>query len=310
MFHLGFDYTSCVANSEKVAWRLDDVMPRGTHLDFLRPFLPEELVTTRSISCLNDHERCKLNQIFGNAYLNLFAFVEEYILVAVLLDARAEIFGDRPTMRALCRFADEEIKHQMLFQRYREEFNRGFGHACGVLESAFEATEMILQRSPIAVMVLTLHLELMTQAHYIECVKDNSQLDPLFANLLKYHWMEEAQHAKLDMLQLQRLVVQATPREIERAIDEYLKIVRAFDGMLMVQANMDIESLAAVTRRSFRPEEVDEIRAALNVSYRKTFLTSGMTNQQFVKILGHMSKAGQARVAAQVIAFQQGISLQ
>lgn len=310
MFNLNFNFTSCVSNSEKVAWRLDDVMPRGMDLDFLRPFMPEELVKTSHIRCLDPEQRCKLNQIFGNAYLNLFAFVEEYILMFVLIDARAEKYGDRPTMRALCRFADEEAKHQMLFHRYREAFDRGFGHPCGVLESVFEATEMILQRGPIAVMVLTLHIELMTQAHYTECIKDNTQLDPLFAKLLKCHWMEEAQHAKLDMLQLEKLVVKATPKEIERGIDEYLKIVRAFEGMLVMQAQMDIESLAAVTGRTFTQEEHDEILAAQSASYRRTFLTSGMTNPGFVKILGHMSKDGQARVAAQAEAFHKANELQ
>ena len=38
----------------------------------------------------------------------------------------------------------------------------------------------------------------MTQLHYLDSVKDDGDLDPLFKSLLRHHWMEEAQHAKLD----------------------------------------------------------------------------------------------------------------
>jgi hypothetical protein len=36
MLDLDYDYASCVRNSEKVAWKIDDVMPPGTPLDFSR----------------------------------------------------------------------------------------------------------------------------------------------------------------------------------------------------------------------------------------------------------------------------------
>lgn len=300
MFGLNFDYSSCIANSEKVAWKLDEVMPPGTDLDFSRPFLPEQLVMTKGITCLNDEEKKQLNQICGNAYLNLFSFVEEYILATIVEHANAEMFGDRTAVRALCRFAEEEVKHQQLFGRYRDAFNRGFGYECGVLDSAVEVAEVIMQKSPIAVMVLTLHIELMTQQHYTECIKDNSQIDPFFANLLKFHWLDEAQHAKIDALELEKLVAEATKEEIEKAIDEYLQILDAFDGLLRQQSEMDIKSLAASAGREFTEENIVQIMKGLMSSYRKTFITYGMTNPGFVKIMGIMSKDGQARIAGKV----------
>lgn len=48
------------------------------------------------------------------------------------LHAQVEMFGDHQALRALMRFADEELKHQQLFQRYRDAFDRGFGHAVEV----------------------------------------------------------------------------------------------------------------------------------------------------------------------------------
>lgn len=303
MFGLNFDYASCIANSEKVAWKLDEVMPAGTELDFTRPFLPEQLVMLKAVTCLNDDEKRKLNQIVGNAYLNLFAFVEEFILATIVQHAHAEMFGDRTAVRALCRFAEEEVKHQQLFGRYREAFNRGFGHDCGVLESAVEVAEVIMSKSPIAVMVLTLHIELMTQQHYTECIKDNNQIDPFFASLLKYHWLDEAQHAKIDALELEKLVMLSNQEEIERAVDEYIEILGAFDGLLNQQAEMDLASLGAITGRTFTEQERAEMIRALMSSYRKTFIIYGMTNPGFVKIMGLMSKSGQARIADKVSAF-------
>ena len=66
MLGLNFDYESCIANSEKVTWTLDEVMPVGTNLDFSRPFLPEQLISLASVSCLSDSEKQTLNQIFSN----------------------------------------------------------------------------------------------------------------------------------------------------------------------------------------------------------------------------------------------------
>jgi hypothetical protein len=303
MFGLNFDYASCLANSDKVTWTLDDVMPSGTELDFSRPFLPEQLVMLKNVPCLNDHEKKRLNQIVGNAYINLFGFVEEYILATVVQHANAEMFGDRTAVRALCRFAEEEAKHMQLFDRYREAFNRGFGHNCGVLESAVPVAEVIMSKSPIAVMVLTLHIELMTQQHYTECIKDNSQIDPFFASLLRFHWLDEAQHAKLDALELEKLAVMATPEELEQAVDQYLEILGAFDGLLQQQAEMDIASLSADIKRTFDPSEREQMMNALMSSYRKTFIVYGMTNPGFVKIMGSMSKHGQARIADKVSAY-------
>src|SRR5262252_7505389 len=124
MFELGYDYDSCVRNSEKVAWTVDDVLPASTRLDFSRPFLPERLSGAHAITSLSPAERIKLNQITGNAYLNLFAFVEEYIVATAVQHAEAELFGDHSAVRALVRFAEEEVKHQQLFWRYRDAFAR------------------------------------------------------------------------------------------------------------------------------------------------------------------------------------------
>ena len=45
----------------------------------------------------------------------------------------------------------------------------------------------------------------MTQGHYVESVQNDQELDPQFKSLLKHHWMEEAQHTKLDTLMVEAI---------------------------------------------------------------------------------------------------------
>jgi len=177
-------FARCVEQSERAAWRLDDVMPAGTRLDFTSPFLPESLAKTASLEMLDARERKILNQITANAYLNAFSFVEEYIIATMMDHARAELFGDKDALRALTRVAEEEVKHQQLFERYRIAFEDGFGTTCRVLDNAAEVAGAILSKSPVAVMLVTFQLELTTQHHYVESARDDDTLDPFFVSLL------------------------------------------------------------------------------------------------------------------------------
>src|SRR5437868_6539494 len=133
MLELNYDFASCVRNSEKVCWKVDEVLPAETKLDFSRPFLPDALCGASRLDFLDAAEKLKLNHINGDAYINLFVFVEEYIIVMALQHANAEMFGDHDAIRALARFAEEEVKHQQLFWRYLKLFEQGFGHPCDVL---------------------------------------------------------------------------------------------------------------------------------------------------------------------------------
>jgi hypothetical protein len=71
---------------------------------------------------------------------------------------------------------------------------------------------------------LTTVIEWFTQLHYIEHVRDASGLDELFRDLLRFHWMEEAQHAKLDTMLIDEIAETATLEERETAVDELLEL--------------------------------------------------------------------------------------
>ncbi len=72
------DLALCVDLSEPVAWRLDDVMPKGTRLDFSPPGSAGEPRPDRGVDHADERERKILPQITANAYPNGFAFVEDF----------------------------------------------------------------------------------------------------------------------------------------------------------------------------------------------------------------------------------------
>lgn len=110
-------------------------------LCYSKRFLPNRLTGTDDIRCLGDRERIKLNQIMGNAYCHIFAFVEEYIIPQALEAAHKDVYGEETRLRTLLRFAEEETKHQELFRRSMELFERGFGVKCGLIAGREEVAK-------------------------------------------------------------------------------------------------------------------------------------------------------------------------
>jgi hypothetical protein len=291
---LNFDYASCIKNSEKVAWRLDDVLAADAGVDYDRPFLPAALSGESRVPGLSEAAARRLNQISGYAYLNLFAFVEEYIIDAAVRQAEDEVHGDHTALRALLRFAEEEVKHQEMFHRAIALLARTFGSEVDVLGDAAAVAGVILSKDPLAVMLVTLHLELMTQEHYTESVRDDAGVDPLFRSMLKHHWIEEAQHARIDALEVFKLARLATPEQIAKAFDDYVELIGAFDGLVGMQARMDVENL----RRAIGPDfDAAAVEAAQHAAYRNTFLLMGMRNRQFVEYVTKVSPEGARKIA-------------
>jgi len=81
-----------LAASEKVHWRVEDLIGPDKSFDFSRPFLPESLASTRSLAFLSEAERRALNQIRAHGYLHA-AGVGVRSRLALAAAARS---GDRP----------------------------------------------------------------------------------------------------------------------------------------------------------------------------------------------------------------------
>jgi len=282
--------------ASRVNWRIEDLIGGEHRMDFSRPFLPESLARTKSLPGLSSQDRLALNHIRGHAYLCIFALVEEFILPFVLDHVRPMLSSDDFKVRALLQFANEEAKHIQLFKRFREEFERGFGSDCEIIGPPAAIAAEVLKHKPLAVALTVLHIEWMTQGHYIDSVKDAGDLDPTFKDLLRHHWMEEAQHAKLDTLVVESMVTGRSQTEIEAAVEEYLEIGGLIDGGLQQQVEFDLASLERAIGRKLKEADREEFRRVQLSANRWTYLGSGMTHPNFLSTLGSICPAGRKRI--------------
>ncbi len=292
----GYTYQSALAASEGIRWRIEDIIGDDKRLDFMKPFMPESLARVEQLPFLTADEKRILNQIRGNTYLCIFGLVEEFILPFVLDHARPQLRRDDYRVRALLQFASEEAKHIQLFKRFRTEFEKGFGTRCAVIGPPEEIARAILAHDPLAVSLVILQIEWMSQSHYVDSIKDNRALDPQFKSLLKHHWMEEAQHAKLDTLMVEALAEGRKPEEIERAVEEYIEIGGFLDGGLAQQVEFDMESFIAATGRELSASEKEQFRKVQIQANRWTYIGSGMTHERVLATLESLSPDARKRV--------------
>ena len=239
-----------------------------------------------------------LNQIRGNTYCHIFAFVEEYIVPMVMANANRDVYGDETRLWSLLRFAEEEVKHQEMLRRACEQFEKGFGVSCGLIGGREAVAEVVLAKSPLTALLLTSLIEWFTQLHYVEHVRDSEDLDPLFRDILRFHWIDESRHARIDSLLINEIAADLTPQRREQAIDELLELGTAVDGLLAQQVDMDIEALEHATRRSFSQAEKTQIQVEQQRAYRWTFLVSGLRHPMFTQIVAELTKAGSTKIAA------------
>ena len=295
MLSHNYTYQECLDNSKRVSWLEDDVLA-DKNFDFSKRFLPNRLTGVDEIGCLSENEKRQLNQIMGNGYCHIFAFVEEFIIPTVTEEVMKDVYGDEVRARSLLRFAEEELKHQELFRKSVELFGQGFGSECGLIPGREEVAKVVRSKSKLAVMILTAIIEWFTQLHYIEHVRDDSDLDGLFRDILRFHWMEEAQHAKLDTLLIGEVAEHLTLEERETAIDEVLELGGAIDGLLAQQIGLNIEALEKVTGRTFTAAEKEEITTKTQRAWRWTFLVSGLEHPNVVKAIGELTTLGPGKI--------------
>ena len=299
----GYSYQSTLASSQAIPWRIEDIIGGEKRLDFSKPFMPETFARVKPLTFLNDEEKRTLNQIRGNAYLSIFGLVEEFILPFVLDHARPQLQGDDYRVRALLLFASEEAKHIQLFKRFRRDFEDGFGTECPVIGPPEAIAKAILAHDVLGVALTTLHIEWMVQRHYVDSIKDDQELDPQFKSLLKHHWMEEVQHAKLDTLMVESLAAGRNEEQRMCAVEEYIEIGGFIDSGLVQQVEFDLDSLQRATGRELTESEKQEFRKVQLQANRWTYLGTGMTHEKVLETLASLTPKARQRIESISFAF-------
>lgn len=284
----GERYARCIENSKRVRWDIEADVIRGRAFDTGHKFLPDGLSLADSCTTLSAGEKRFVSQIQGRTYANIFGLVERFINAKILELTQDHWFGDQVALEAMIRFSDEELKHQALFRRieamigevmpagYRFEIEpNGVAHA-------------VLGKSSWAVLALTLDIELFTQAHYRQSIEPDVELSGLFKDVFLYHWMEESQHAILDELEWVRLDTELTAEERDAAVDEFIELVAAVDGILQAQAKADASYFVLACGRAVDADEARTIEAAFLKAYRWQYIHSGAQHPHFGKVLSGM----------------------
>ena len=163
-------YATCIAASKRIRWDIDSDVLRGRSFDTSKKFLPDGLSKVDGLTFLSAKEQRLVSQIQGRSYANIFGLVERFIGAKVLEISRDHWLGDQVALEALVRFTDEELKHQELFRRVECMVAEGMPAGYTFLPQPNDVARAVLSKSTWAVLALTCHIELFTQAHYRQSI--------------------------------------------------------------------------------------------------------------------------------------------
>jgi hypothetical protein len=288
-------YARCVEVSKRVRWEIDRDVFRGRTFDCSKKFLPDGLSKVNEIEFLESGERRLLSQVQGRTYANMFALVERYIAAKVLELSRDHWLGDQAALEALVRFTDEELKHQELFRRMEAMIAPGMPAGYVWTPQPNQVAAAVLSKSTWAVLALTCHIELFTQAHYRQSIEPGAELSELWKDVFLFHWKEESQHAILDELEWKRENARLTARQRDQGVSDLIDLVGAVDGIVQVQAKADTDYFRRVCGRTFDRTQVQGIGDTVLKAYRWQYIVSGVQDERFQKVLGGMITAEQMK---------------
>ena len=286
-------YARCVKASKRIRWEIDADVIRGRDFDFADTFLPTGLSKVDELGFLTAHERRLMSQVQGRTYAYIFGLVERFIGAKALELSGRHWLGDQVALEAMVRFGDEEIKHQELFRRIEQMLETKMPAGYRKVADPNEVARAVLGKSTWSVLALTAMIELFVQMHYEQSIAPQDGLCPLWKDVFKYHWMDEAQHVVLDELEWVSENRRITMRQWEQAVDDLIALAGAVDGILQAQAASDADYFLGIVGRRFNGEEEAGIRALVLRAYRWQYIFSGVQHPHFGRLLTSMTTDAQ-----------------
>jgi len=296
------DYAAIVSTSERVAWTVDGIFG-GRRIDASGPIVPASWVGTDALGFLDAPELLTLNHCRAFSYVHLLGNYEEFIPLHLSDAVQEDWHGDRDHLRALLRFGEEEMKHQQLFLRAERVLEESCGHAFGRhfdagKRRASELTEAILAFPLLPRFLILLALEWGTQRHYVESIhdRDAGRGDALYVDVLRAHWIEEAQHARTDALEVARLARGASASQLSRAFDDVAGIGTLVDGTIAGQVEEEIATLSATHARAFSDSQTAVLRDVLHRSMSTIIVGVSLGHPRFARVARELSRDGAAKL--------------
>lgn len=287
-------YAKAIEASKRIRWDIDADVIRGRDFDFAHTFLPDGLSLADELEGLDDRQRRLLSQVQGRTYANMFALVERFIGAKMMEIGREHGLGDQTAMEALVRLTDEELKHQALFRRIEAMIAARMPPGYVFVPAANDVAGFVLGKSTWAVLALTCHIELFSQAHYRASIGVRDDLSPLFKDIFLFHWKEESQHAIIDEIEWQRLDRSlASDAERDAGVDDLLALVGGIDGILQAQAAADTGYFLRIAGLPESGPQAEAVGATMLKAYRWQYIVSGVLEPRFRKVLSEIVSAAQ-----------------
>jgi len=286
-------YASCIASSKRVRWDIETDVIRDRQFDRANKFLPDGLTLVNKLDFLSPDEKIYLSQVQGRTYANMFGLVERYINAKVLELSRDYWLGDQVALEALVRFGDEELKHQALFRRIEAMTAQAMPPGYSFAWNPNEVAAAVLSKSSWSVLALTLHIELFTQSHYRESIREDAGLSELYKDVFFFHWREECQHAIMDELEWRRVDAGTSDAARDIAVDELIQLVVAVDGIVQGQAAADGDYFARTCGRQLTGFETGMVQKTLLEAYRWQYILSGAQHPHFARTLASLTTDAQ-----------------
>jgi hypothetical protein len=286
-------FARCIAASKRVRWDIESDVIRDRRFDRASKFLPDGLSLASRLDFLSPPEQLYFSQVQGRTYANMFGLVERFIGAKVLEMSRDHWLGDQVALEALVRFGDEELKHQALFRRVEALTSEAMPPGYTFDWDPNEVAAAVLGKSSWAVLALTLHIELFTQIHYRESIRDDADLSELYRDVFFFHWKEECQHALMDELEWRRLDAGISAEARDAAVDELIALVGAVDAIVQAQAAADGDYFARTCGRQLSAPEARMMQQTMLEAYRFQYILSGVRHPHFASTLASLTTDAQ-----------------
>ena len=287
-------YAKTIEVSKRIRWDIDRDVIRGREFDLQDKFMPDGLSLVNELPFLTPQAQRFLGQVQGRTYANMFGLVERFIGAKMLELTRDHWLGDQTALEAMVRLTDEELKHQELFRRIEllAAARMPAGYRFDV--SANDVAGFVLGKCTWAVLALTCHIELFSQAHYRASIGAADDLSPLFKDVFLHHWKEESQHAIIDELEWAREDAKL-PSDAARdaAVDDLIALVGGVDGIVQAQAAADAGWFLELQGMSAESTEAARVKKTVLKAYRWQYIVSGAVEPRFQTVLSSLVNPAQ-----------------
>lgn len=268
---------------------------RGRTVDFASKFLPDTLSHVDEIDFLDAAERRQLSHVQGRTFINMLGLFGHITNDKVCALSRGH-YADNPAVTSILRrFSDDELRHQRLFRRIDRLIAAGMPGGYRFVTQASALRSVVLSRSSWAVLGLMFHTELATQAHYKQSIFCDPDVSPLFKDVFRFHWREEARHTIVDGIEWARADASLVPLQRDHATDELIGLFWSIDQVLQAQAQADVSYFLAINPRAIGAARRERLIDAVLGAYRWQHIHAGIDVSRFSNTLDGFTTAEQMK---------------